>query len=71
VLGCRSGNRSLRAAEILVAHGYQRIVEMRGGYLGEAGPAGHVACEGWKSRNLPTATTAEPGRAYHEVKETA
>lgn len=68
VLGCRSGNRSLRAAELLVQHGYTAIVEMRGGYLGETGPGGHV--EGWKARNLPSATAAAQGRAYHEVKET-
>ncbi|HUH05895.1 MAG TPA: rhodanese-like domain-containing protein [Kofleriaceae bacterium] len=69
VLGCRSGNRSLRAAELLVQHGYRQIVEMRGGYLGETGPGGATVCEGWKTLGLPSATAAEPGRAYHDLKE--
>lgn len=69
VLGCRSGNRSLRAAELLVQQGYSQIVDMRGGYLGETGPGGATACEGWKALGLPSATAAEPGHAYHDMKE--
>ena len=68
VIGCRSGARSLRAAEQLLAAGFTNIVDMRGGFVGEAGAAGQVACEGWKSRNLPVARSPEPGRSYEELK---
>ncbi len=36
VVGCRSGARSLRAAEALIAQGYANVIDMRGGFAGEA-----------------------------------
>lgn len=68
VIGCRSGGRSLKAAEQLVAAGFTNIVDMRGGFLGEMGAGGQVACEGWKPRNLPVAQAPEPGRSYDALK---
>lgn len=71
VVGCRSGARSLRAAELLHSHGYQAVVDMRGGWVGEAGPGGAMACPGWQARGLPTATHADPGHTYAELKAKA
>lgn len=68
VLGCGSGARSRRAAELLASNGYTGIVDMRGGFSGERDAAGRVACEGWEARGLPVATQAEPGRAYDDIK---
>lgn len=68
VLGCRSGARSLRAATQLLAQGFTNIVDMQGGFLGERGAAGAVACEGWQARGLPIAQEAEPGRSYEDLK---
>lgn len=33
VIICRSGNRSMQAAKILKEHGYQRIINVKGGML--------------------------------------
>jgi rhodanese-related sulfurtransferase len=68
VLGCRSGRRSLRAAEMLVKVGYSSVVDMRGGYDGERDPAGGVTCPGWVECQLPVTDNAEPGRTYKELE---
>lgn len=70
VIGCKSGGRSLKAASQLVAQGFTNIVDMRGGFLGEPGAGGQMACEGWQARNLPVAHSAEPGRSYETLKAT-
>lgn len=67
VLGCGSGNRSLRAAELLESRGYTRIVDMRGGMRGEGDGAGGIACEGWLARGLPLSSSAEAGHSYEEL----
>ena len=36
VVGCRSGNRSLRAAEALLAAGFEHVVDQRAGHRGRA-----------------------------------
>ncbi len=70
VVGCKSGGRSLRAAEILTAEGYTDIIDMRGGFGGEHDPAtGQVVCAGWQARELPVTTTAGAGRSYAELKK--
>lgn len=71
VLGCKSGGRSLRAAEMLVGSGYSEIVDMRGGFDGERTPAGEVTVPGWKAEDLPTAAAPEPGHSYTELSEKA
>jgi rhodanese-related sulfurtransferase len=68
VLGCRSGGRSLRAAEMLQAAGYTSVVDMRGGWDGERDPMGRVEVQGWRDAGLPAAKTAEAGRSYEELK---
>ncbi len=55
VVGCASGNRSLRAAEMMQALGWTDVVDNSGGM------------NGWKSAGLPVETAA-PGRAYDELK---
>lgn len=68
VIGCRSGNRSMRAAEQLVAAGYQAVVDMRGGYSGEVErSSGALVCAGWSARDLPTSTVAEDGREWSSL----
>ncbi|MEM9488143.1 MAG: rhodanese-like domain-containing protein, partial [Myxococcota bacterium] len=53
ILSCRSGARSLRATEALLAEGFSAVVDMRGGFAGEVDRAGTVTCAGWQPRNLP------------------
>ena len=62
VLGCKAGGRSLRAAEMLQAAGFQAIVDQRAGFEGSATEAG------WRPRGLPTAAKAEPGRTYESLR---
>jgi rhodanese-related sulfurtransferase len=68
LIGCRSGNRSLRAAGELAGQGFASVVDVRGGYGGEADPLGGFACEGWRARGLPTTTTTEPGHGWAELR---
>lgn len=72
IVGCKSGNRSYKAAQKLAELGYEEVVDMRGGFAGELDrQTGGVACEGWKSRGLPVASEAEPGRDYASLAEDA
>jgi rhodanese-related sulfurtransferase len=66
VLGCRSGGRSLRAAQILVANGYTDVIDNFAGYEAGQGPRGVEL--GWGRSGLPTAEEAEPGRSWQELR---
>ncbi|MFQ5478324.1 MAG: rhodanese-like domain-containing protein [Candidatus Binatia bacterium] len=68
IVGCKSGARSMRAAEALAAAGYTGVVDMRGGFGGEPDRAGGFVCEGWRARGLPVSGAAEQGRSYKEIK---
>jgi rhodanese-related sulfurtransferase len=70
VLGCRSGGRSLRAAEMLAEVGFTSVVDQRAGYDGVRTAFGGVVEPGWVSANLPT-ETATPGGSYAELKAKA
>ena len=52
VVGCRSGQRSLRAAGVLEQAGFSRVVDVLGGFGGDASNAG------WAQSNLPVDRTA-------------
>lgn len=67
VVGCKSGGRSLRAAEMLAAAGFTAICDQRAGYGGARGPFGGVAEKGWQAEGLPTSTEAAPGRTWAEL----
>jgi rhodanese-related sulfurtransferase len=68
VLGCRSGARSLTAANKLLAAGYRNLVEQRAGFGGQRDPFGRVVEPGWQAAGLPCATEPEPGRDYAALK---
>jgi rhodanese-related sulfurtransferase len=70
ILGCGSGNRSLRAAHMLESQGYTELIDMRGGMRGESDRSGAMACEGWLARGLPLSSSAEAGRSYQELAAT-
>ena len=70
VLGCRSGQRSLHAARMLVEAGYTRIVDQRAGFDGTRSPFGQVVEEGWVGAGLPV-ETATPGGSYVELRAKA
>jgi rhodanese-related sulfurtransferase len=62
VLGCKSGGRSLAAAQTLEGEGFTEVIDQRAGYVGGMGPQGPEA--GWAPKGLPTSKVAEAGRDY-------
>ena len=55
LVGCQSGGRSSRAAQILEAFGFTCVANMVGGF------------EGWKPTGLPIDTSAPPSRTYEDL----
>lgn len=70
VLGCRSGGRSLRAAEMLAAAGYTNAIDQRAGYEGSRDAFGQVTEQGWAPAGLPV-EAATPGGSYAELRQKA
>jgi rhodanese-related sulfurtransferase len=67
VIGCKSGGRSLQAAGLLLAAGFQNLVDQRAGFQGGMDPSGRPE-PGWGPKGLPTSSTAEPGRGWTDLK---
>lgn len=53
LVGCQSGGRSARAAELLQALGYRDVYNVRGGFGGQMDRAGAVLAPGWAQEGLP------------------
>src|SRR5512143_629781 len=53
VVGCLSGGRSQRAAEVLTQAGYSHVVNMQGGFGGARDQTGRMVVAGWAERGLP------------------
>lgn len=74
VVGCATGSRSRRAAEMLADAGFAEVVDMRAGFAGETDSMGRLVTPGWKAAGLPTASAAEPaepGRRYEDLLKKA
>lgn len=69
VLGCKSGGRSLRAAEMLEAAGWKSVVDQRAGWGGARNPFGQVSEKGWEAAGLPRENEPQPGHSYAELEE--
>ena len=67
VVGCRSGNRSLRAAEALVSAGFEHVVDQRAGHGGVRDAFGQGQEAGWESVGLEVATEAHSDRTYEAL----
>lgn len=67
VVGCRSGNRSLRAAQALLAEGFEHVVDQRAGHEGARDAFGQLAEPGWHAVGLEVAREAEPERTYEAL----
>lgn len=64
VLGCKGGNRSLRAAKTLDAAGFTNIVDQRAGWDAARDEFGQVTESGWSRTELPTEDGEPEGRSY-------
>ena len=71
VVGCMSGGRSLRAAQLLEAAGYPNVVDQRAGFGGARDPTGRTSETGWAARNLPVEKGHPPGRSYSDLSQRA
>ena len=67
VIGCKSGGRSLQASGMLLAAGFQNVVDQRAGFQGGMDPSGRPE-PGWGPKGLPSSRAAEPGRSWAELK---
>jgi rhodanese-related sulfurtransferase len=68
VVGCRSGQRSMRAAEMLASAGFTGVVDQRAGFEGPKDPAGRPIEPGWAACGLPV-ENATAGGSYAELKQ--
>lgn len=64
LVGCLSGQRSARAAEVLTAAGYTDVSNVRGGFGGLRSPSGESLAAGWAELGLPTGSGDPEGRSY-------
>ncbi len=70
VVGCKSGQRSARAADMLAAAGYGSLVDQRAGFDGPRDAFGQMTEPGWSPAGLPVETTT-PGGSYAELRRKA
>ena len=70
VVGCKSGQRSMRAAEAMAAAGYTGVIDQRAGFEGPRDAFGSVVEPGWGPAGLPV-EQATPGGAYAELRQRA
>ncbi len=67
IVGCKSGQRSAQAAEMLVHMGYTNVANMLGGFSGHPPPTEQIADTGWLGKGLPVECDSGPGKSYAEL----
>lgn len=67
LIGCRSGARSKLAVERLQAVGFERLAELRHGFVGARDAFGR-RLPGWSARGLPVAQAADDASAYSALR---
>jgi len=68
LLACRSGGRSMRAAEALASAGFTQLTDQRAGWDGARDAFGRVQEVGWSSSGLPVESGPDVERGYDAVK---
>ena len=68
LLGCLSGTRSQRAAEILSAAGYRDLANVRTGIGGARDFMGRIVEPGWADLGLPVESETHPGASYESLR---
>lgn len=67
IVGCRSGGRSRRAAEMMKQAGFSSLCDLSAGWGGTRDAFGRPVA-GWADKGLPSETGAPPGQRYADVK---
>lgn len=70
VAGCKSGGRSLRAVEMMIAAGFTNVIDQRAGFEGSRDPFGQLTEPGWGTAGLPSESVT-PGASYTELRHKA
>ncbi len=71
VVGCQSGGRSQRAAELLAQAGYSDVVNMQGGFGGAHDATGRVVAPGWTQCGLPLCNACGAEHSYAGLRHKA
>lgn len=61
---CRSGGRSLRAAQAAFQSGFAKVYSVKEGFEGDKDENGYRTVGGWKNRGLPYTYEINPDLAY-------
>lgn len=67
VIGCKSGQRSQQAANVLIQAGYSQIIDMKGGFAGSMDPFGRPVEPGWADCGLPVSRESPQDASYDEL----
>jgi len=68
LIGCQSGGRSARAAQILTTFGFTDISNVTGGFGGARDMmSGRIADPGWAGSGLPVEMDTPPGHGYQDL----
>lgn len=71
IVGCQSGPRSQRAAELLVQAGYSAVVNMEGGFGGARDQTGRIVAPGWSECGLPICNGCGAEHSYAGLRDKA
>jgi rhodanese-related sulfurtransferase len=71
IVGCKTGGRSLRAAQELVADGYTDVFDQRAGWDGARDAFGKMTEPGWSLEDLPAEAGPSDERGYVSLKKKA
>jgi rhodanese-related sulfurtransferase len=69
VLGCKTGVRSMKAAQMLAAAGFTSIVDQRAGWAGARSPFGQLVEAGWEGAGLPSEKGTPEGRSWADLQK--
>jgi len=69
VVGCKSGGRSLRAAQVLLGAGFTSVLDQRAGWDGARDAFGQVIEPGWSRAGLPAETGQPAGRSWDDLQK--
>jgi rhodanese-related sulfurtransferase len=65
---CRSGGRSLRAAQAAAEAGFTRVVNVAEGFEGGLDDKGRRTVGGWRGAGLPSTYETDPARTYRPAR---
>ena len=69
IVGCKSGRRSAKAAEILLNAGFTSVIDQSAGWDGTRGHFGETIIAGWSRELLPRESGRPEGRSYADLKK--